>query len=125
VTCYLLVANQTLGGAALLEEIQRRIATGPASFYVVVPCQPDQETAEGRLTTALAMLRARGVDVEGEVGDRHPVAAVHDALQGRSVDEIIISTLPAGVSRWIQNDTPSKLQRIFSLPVTHVTSAEP
>ena len=122
---YLVVANQTLGGAALLAEIRRRIEDGAASFYVVVPCQPDRVTAEGRLSDALALFRHSGVAVKGEVGDRHPVAAVHDALQGREIDEIIVSTLPAGISRWIQNDTPSKIERIFSLPVTHVISEEP
>jgi hypothetical protein len=122
---YLVLANQTLGGAALLAEIRRRIESGPGSFYIVVPSQPDRPTAETRLDTALSLFRSRGLAVDGEVGDRHPVAAVHDALQDREIDEIIVSTLPAGLSRWIQNDTPSKIERVFGLPVTHVISTEP
>ena len=121
---YLVLANRTLGGAALVAEIRQRAQPG-ASFYVVVPAEPDRPTAEARLSDALARFRFLGADVDGEVGDPHPVAAVNDALQGRTVDEIIVSTLPAGISRWIQNDTPSKIGRIFALPVIHVISTEP
>ena len=121
---YLIVANRTLGGAALLEEVRRRANAGPATLYVVVPGYPDRPAAAARLAAALAAFRAMGAEAEGEVGDAHPVAAVHDALQGRSVDEIILSTLPAGLSRWIDNDTPSKLRRLFGLPVVHLISEE-
>ncbi len=122
---YLVLANRTLGGAALEAEVQARVAGGAATFYVVVPCQPDRPTAEARLSEALVRFRSLGADAAGEVGDPHPVAAVHDALQGRQIDEVIVSTLPAGISRWIQNDTPSKIERVFSLPVVHVISTEP
>jgi hypothetical protein len=122
---YLVLANRTLGGVELLAEIRRRAAAEPASFYVVVPSQPDRETAESRLADALARFRSIGAAAEGEVGDAHPVAAVHDALQGHPADEVIVSTLPAGISRWIQSDTPSKIERVFELPVTHVISTEP
>jgi hypothetical protein len=126
VALYLIVANRTLGGSALLDEVRRRANAGPSTFYVVVPGYPDRAAAAARLACALAVFRGMGAaDVEGEVGDPHPVAAVHDALQGRTVDEIILSTLPAGLSRWIESDTPSKLRRLFGLPVVHVISEEP
>ena len=34
---YLVVANQTLQGAELREELRKRIEAGPSSFYVLVP----------------------------------------------------------------------------------------
>ena len=34
---YLVVANQTLGGRELREEIRKRVAAGDSSFYVLVP----------------------------------------------------------------------------------------
>lgn len=123
---YLVVANRTLGGQALLDEIRRRIQDGPCSFYVVVPVQSgDREAAAERLAEALRRLRSVGAEADGELGDRHPVAAAHDAMQSHPVDEIILSTLPAGVSRWIQSDTPSKIVRAFGLPVDHVISTDP
>jgi len=125
VPAYLIVANRTLGGAALRAEVRQRIGSGAAEFYVVVPGYPDRQTAAARLADALASFRAMGAVVDGEVGAAHPVAAVHDALQQHNVDEILLSTLPAGISRWVANDTPSKLRRLFALPVVHIVSEEP
>jgi hypothetical protein len=51
------------------------------------------------------------------------VAAVHDAINLRGFDEIIISTLPTHVSRWLKLDLPSKVAGM-GLPVTTVTPAE-
>ena len=121
---YLVLANQTLGGDQLLAEVQRRVEAGPATFYVVVPAQPDRDMAAARLSEALGRFRSVGAQAAGEVGDPHPMAAVHDALEQHPVDEVIVSTLPAGLSKWIQNDTPSKIERVFSLPVVHVISTD-
>jgi hypothetical protein len=61
-----------------------------------------------------------GAEADGEVGDADPVQAIGDAIRGGHVDEIILSTLPAGPSRWLRRDVPRKVERAFSLPVTHV-----
>ena len=85
----LVVANQTLGGDQLMGEVRRRMATGPSSFYVVVPNTRPAEiirllgepapfataeseaqhratlTAQSRLHQALAQLRAEGADAQG------------------------------------------------------------
>ena len=79
--------------------------------------------AESRLSAALARLAADGVEATGEVGDSDPVRAVGHALAGGEYDEIIISTLPAGASRWLRMDLPSRLRRRFGLPVVHVVGA--
>ena len=65
-----------------------------------------------------------GVAATGEVGSKEPVDAVRDALRGREVDEIILSTLPVGVSRWLGQDVPTKLRRSVNVPVEVVIAPE-
>jgi nucleotide-binding universal stress UspA family protein len=124
----LIVANQTLPSQALAEAIAERIRTGVTSFYVVVPATPikhgmtwdedaSRKEAQERLDAFLAHLADQSVKASGEVGDRDPVAAVRDALRGLSVDEVILSTLPPGISRWLGQDVPSKLRHNVSVPV--------
>lgn len=145
---YLVVANQTLGGDQLMQEVRRRAAAGPSSFYVVVPntrpadaalsgapvspaaasLSADEEEhrgtliAQSRLRQALTQLRAEGLEARGELGDPEPMSAIGAALALEQFDEIIISTLPAGVSRWLGMDLPSRAERRFKLPVTTVTA---
>jgi hypothetical protein len=130
---YLVVANQTLGGEHLAEAIRTRHQEGPARFHVVVPATapPDQATwtegearanAERQLGTALERFREMGADVDGEVGDESPLQAIGDAIAAETYEEIILSTLPAGASRWLRQDLPHRVERSFGLPVTHVTA---
>jgi hypothetical protein len=58
----------------------------------------------------------------GEVGCADPVAAAQDAIRAVAVDEVILSTLPSGVSRWLGQDVPARLRRAVSVPVTVVTA---
>ena len=62
------------------------------------------------------------MEVTGEIGDASPLRAVGDALQYQSCDEIIVSTLPPGVSRWLKLDLPNRLRHSFAIPVTHVVA---
>ena len=148
---YLVVANQTLGGDHLMDEVRRRAAAGTSSFYVVVPSthsgdfagasgapvalgamSPTTEEeaedhratliAQSRLHQALTQLRAEGLDARGALGDPEPLTAIGDALALDAFDEIIISTLPSGISRWLGMDLPSRTERKFKLPVTTVTA---
>lgn len=102
------------------------------AFYVVVPLTPvshaatwdeaeSAAAARGRLAAFLGVLRHHGVDAEGEIGDRDPIQAVRDAMRQRNVDEILLSTLAPGISRWLQLDIPSRLERAVDVPVTVVT----
>lgn len=129
----LIVANQTLPSAALAAEVARRIASGSTTFHVVVPATPppsgggftwDEEAAraeaETRLAAYLEGLRAQGATADGEIGDRDPVAAARDASRDRDVDEVILSTLPAGRSRWLRQDVPSRLRGAVTVTVTVV-----
>jgi nucleotide-binding universal stress UspA family protein len=130
-TC-LVVANQTLPGEPLADTVRERIAAGEWTFHVVVPLTPvphgavweereSAEAARGRLAAFLGVVRAEGVEADGEIGDRDPVQAVRDVLRTRTVDEIILSTLPPGASRWLQMDIPSRLARAVDVPVTVIS----
>ena len=124
----LIVANQTLPSQALAEAIAERVRAGVTTFYVVVPATPigkgmtwDEEASRGeateRLDQFLAHLTEQRVEADGEVGDRDPVAAVRDALRSREVDEVVLSTFPPGISRWLGQDVPSKLRHNVGVPV--------
>ena len=128
----LLVANRTAKTSALRAEVLKRASEGEASFHLLVPATPTglhrvvdpevagRKEAERRMEEALAELsEASGAEVTGEVGDADPIAAIHDVLNAEDFDEIVISTLPKRVSRWLKLDLPSKA-RGFGLPVTHV-----
>lgn len=129
---YLIVANQTLTSESLREAITARLADEPVRTYVVVPMSPgagrvswdEQESrtvAKERLDDMLERLREMGAEADGEVGDRDPVMAVRDALRRQEVDEVIVSTLPRGLSRWLGEDVPSRLRDSVRVPVTVVT----
>ena len=129
---YLIVANQTLTSESLRDAIAARLAEGPVRTHVVVPLSPvggrltwDEHESRGvaqeRLDEVLGRLRAMGAEADGEVGDRDPVMAVRDALRHREVEEVIVSTLPKGLSRWLGEDVPSRLRDSVAVPVTVVT----
>jgi len=131
---YLVVANQTLGGEPLLRQIRACRTAGPSSFQVVVPATPVHEhgtwtegkarkVATERLERMLASLRREGVTASGEVGDANPILAIDDALRRHEIDEIIISTLPPGISRWLRQDLVHRATKRFTQPVTHVVAA--
>jgi hypothetical protein len=85
--------------------------------------EADYEYARRQLEMGIEQLRRLGADVDGEVGDPNPVKAIEDALSRRKYDEIILSTLPSGVSRWLGQDLPHRVTRKFKGPVTVVTAS--
>jgi hypothetical protein len=128
----LVVAHQTAATAALLDAVRERSRSGPVTFHLVVPRQAHgldkvldpHGTGEGEarqvLESALPKLNeAAGSTVTGSIGDGEPLLAIEDAINLGHYDEIIISTLPLGVSRWLKLDLVSKA-RGLGLPVTHV-----
>jgi hypothetical protein len=130
---YLIVVNQTFTSPTLAGAIADRMRQGEATFHVVVPATPighgltwdEQETiaaAEARLAEILERLRGIGAPATGEVGSKDPVAAVEDAMRSRTFDEVILSTLPPGISRWLGQDVPSRLRGSISVPLTVVTA---
>jgi hypothetical protein len=132
---YLVVGNQTLGSDQLREKIREAIEAGPSSFHLVVPASHPAGTwtdgqvtkmAQERLDRALAAFREMGAEVTGEVGDASPVRAIGDVLisDDEAFDEIILSTLPPGPSRWLHQDVLHRVRRTFAVPVTHVVAVE-
>jgi hypothetical protein len=131
---YLVVAHRTLGGQHLLDEVRRRMAEGPSRFHLLVPCHHPSDhpwtehEIEAQATRVLETERKRfeevGAEVTGEIGDTNPVYAIDGVLRREPFDEIILSTLPAGVSRWLKVDVPSRVRRQFNLPVTHLVATE-
>jgi hypothetical protein len=128
----LVVANQTLSGKALRDEISHRTRGGHAQLRVVCPAlnskikhwtnEEDQARAEAqrRLGDLLADLRREGFDADGDIGDDDPVQAIEDALRRFRADEVIVSTHPAGRSNWLERDVVERARDRFDIPVTHV-----
>ena len=130
---FLIVANRTLGSPGLDEAIRSRLEAGPATFHVVVPATPvvhglswdedeTREAAERRLAGLIDRIRELGGTGTGEIGVPDPVDAARDAMRGIEVEEIILSTLPAGISRWLGQDVPSRLRGAVQVPVSVVTA---
>ncbi|MDQ3090791.1 MAG: hypothetical protein M3R46_03835 [Actinomycetota bacterium] len=131
-TRVLVVANRTAATEKLLTAVRERAQRSPATFQLVVPATPrgmhrivdpevsGRDAAEENLQLALPRLaEAADGPVDGHVGDADPLMAIQDALHARDYDEIIISTLPSRLSRWMHLDLPSKA-RVIGLPVVHV-----
>jgi Universal stress protein family len=130
----LVVANETVGGRALLEEIKRRSPDGTGEVMVVVPAltasalehwssDVDGALADARerLGASLATMRDAGINARGHVGDHHePAAAIEDALREFPADELVISTHPPARSRWLESGVVERARREVPLPVTHV-----
>ena len=145
---YLVIANQTLAEAELTEAIRQRLEQGPSSFYLLVPNTKAAdlaariawgapiapaagdatvdalatEHAQHRLGQLLDDLRGRGVDDDGDLGDEDPIKAVDQLRERRQFDEIILSTLPQPISKWLGMDLPHRLHRHTGLPVTTIAA---
>lgn len=138
----LIVANQTLCSDELIAAVLVRNAAGDATFHIAVPATPLTRSEQAlrhsehlglvfgesgpvaiarmRLRQALALLADANVEATGDVGDPDPLKAVLTAVEHRSVDEVIVSTLPRRLSRWIAGDLPRRLRRAVEVPVRHV-----
>lgn len=132
---YLIVANQTLGGDHLLQLIRECMVEQACLFHVLVPAssdphvwissyEGDRAVAAERLTQALDRFRALGATVDGEIGDHRPDDAVLDVLSREPFDEVIVSTLPTRISRWLHMDVVSRISRAVTIPVRHVMAAD-
>ena len=128
----LVIANETVGGGALRNEIRSRSEGYNAEVLVVTPAlnspvrhwtsDEDRARAEAqqRLEASLERLGRAGIDARGEVGDGDPLQAIEDALRTFGADEIILSTHPEGRSNWLERDIVKKARERFAVPITHV-----
>jgi GABA permease len=127
-TNVLVVANVTATSPELLGALVGKAESGPARFRLVIPSSPvagGRHAAEKQLSDALERLRAAGLDVEGTVGSIDPVVAVSDEWDPRTYDEVVVSTLPMGVSKWLHAGLPERVQRLTGARVTHVVAQPP
>jgi hypothetical protein len=132
----LVVAHQTADSPELMRAVSARGSRGPCTFTLLVPASAhglhrvvDPEDhgspeAEARLNAALPLLsEAAGEPVTGIVGSHDALAAIQDAVNLLGFDEVIVSMLPARLSRWLHLDLPRKV-RGLGLPVTEVIAPE-
>jgi hypothetical protein len=132
----LVMANRTAESPELLEALKSRAAQGDCEFTLLIPSTPhgiswaaDMSAgageAEHHRQAFLDELRGEGIDVkDAKVGDPEPLAAAQDAVNFGSFDEVIVSTLPLHVSKWLKLDLPSKVKAATGLPVTHVVASD-
>jgi hypothetical protein len=130
----LVVANRTAESPELLEALKQRAANGDCVFTLLVPATPHgiswaadmhagQEEAEEHREAFLEELRSEGLQVDAaKIGDTDPLAALSDECNLSDYDELIVSTLPLHVSKWLKVDLPHKAEHATGLPVTHVVA---
>ena len=129
----LVVANQTIGGAGLLDLVRERAQEPDTSFTLIVPMTRPKsgyviyedavrDAAQVRLDLALSYLRGEDIVAGGDIGDEDPYTATIDAIHEYDPDEVIISTLPQASSGWLRRDLIERIQDSTEVPVTHVVS---
>jgi hypothetical protein len=129
----LVVANETLGGATLLQTIKDHAAEDDIRVAICVPrTRPRHgsiiydeavyDAAQVRIELARAVLRQEGIDAVGEPGDPDPYTATMDAVAEYQPDGIIISTFPATSSGWLRRDLIERVQDAAGVPVEHVVA---
>jgi GABA permease len=128
----LVIANETVGGEPLRQEIRRRAENYEERVRVICPAvvsavryfASDEDEARAkaqeRLEHSLSRLREIGINCEGVVGDSEPVQAIEDALRTFGADEVIISTHPEGRSLWLERGVVRRARERFDVPITHV-----
>ena len=132
----LVVANRTAESPELLEALRTRTVRGPCEFTLLIPATPHglawagdmhagAPEAEGHRKAFVEQLRTEGLDVHDvKVGDGDPLAAIQDECNFSDYDELIVSTLPLHVSKWLRVDLPRKARAATGLPVDHVVASE-
>jgi hypothetical protein len=132
----LVVANRTAESPELLDALRTRTMQGPCQFTLLIPSTPHGiawaadmhgggEEAEEHRKAFVEELRVEGLNVgDAKVGDPDPLAAIQDECNFHEYDELIVSTLPHKISKWLHIDLPRKAGAATGLPVTHVIGSE-
>jgi hypothetical protein len=129
----LVIANETVAGKALLDEIASRVRERPTEVLVVAPALVEspvkrafgdvdeaRERASERLERSLSAIRSLGTNASGWVGEADPKLAIEDAIRRFDADEIIISTHPPGRSNWLERGILANAREELEQPITHV-----
>jgi hypothetical protein len=132
----LVLANETVGGVALMDALQQRSQEGPVRVTVIAPVNRPRQgyvvyedtrraSAGRRLDRTLTRLRDGGIAAHGLVVDTDPLNAVKDALAVLEPrpDEVIVSTHPAQKSGWLRRDLVEQIRKaVGDIPVEHVVT---
>ena len=132
----LVVANRTSESPDLVAALKERGAGGVAEFTLLLPAtahglawaadmSAGEDEARTHLQPLVERLRAAGLELsDAKLGDPDALAAVQDEVNFNDYDEVIVSTLPLHLSKWLHLDLPSKVRAATGLPVTHVVARE-
>lgn len=131
----LLVADRTAAGPHVLTAIRARAAKAGCDVTLLVPATPTRrgwtweegearEAAQQRMEAAVSKFKRSGIAVRAVLGGFSPMESIREELHEHSYDEILISKLPARVSRWLRQDLPARVARTFDIPVTHIQAAD-
>jgi GABA permease len=133
----LVLANETVNGDELLDELRAIDRARKAQYFVCVPANPidtgqamhrgavyvweaTTEAAQARLDRTLAVLRSEGLQADGALGNYKPLRALADAVAEFSPDRLVICTLPEDRSAWLRYDVVDRAREAYDIPVTHV-----
>jgi hypothetical protein len=120
----LVVANVTATSDELLSTLRERASRGACRFTLLMP--RDGPDAQAHLHEALEAMRGAGLEnVSGRTGDQDPIVATMELWDPMQFDEIVVSTLPTGSSRWLGLDLPRRLEKLTSVTVHHVVARPP
>jgi len=128
---YLIVANRALGGLTLLDEVRRRVHAGRVACHVLVPAERPppggdgahlDDPAEQRLAAELVRFREVGAQATGEVVDGDALDEVALALAAERYDEVVVVTLPGGLSNWLPRGLLERIRELVEVPVLHLTA---
>jgi hypothetical protein len=120
-TRLLVVASRTADAPELLARLEARAERGPLAVTLLTPAtRSERESALSRADAAVAHLRERGIEAESVVGEGDPIVAVQEIWDPCRYDEVVVSTLPTGTSRWLQVDLPHRIARLTDATVHHV-----
>jgi hypothetical protein len=124
----LVVANVTATSVELLDALKDQASQRSVGFTLIVPAPPSPDGREGaaqQLSDAVTLMRELGLEVDGSIGDGDPMVAILETWDPRRYDEIVVSTLPTGTSKWLHADLPRRVERHTGALVTHIVSRPP
>ncbi len=134
----LVLANETVEGPELMDELSAIDRARSAKYFVCVPANPidtgqamhqgaafvwqaTTEAAQARLDRTLVQLRGAELDADGALGDYRPLRALAAAVKQFDPDRLVICTLPEDRSAWLRYDVVDRARETYDIPVTHVT----
>jgi GABA permease len=134
----LVLANETVEGTELLNELRAIDRAGKAEYFVCVPANPIDtgqamhqgavymwdatvQAAQDRLDRTLTILRNENLAASGELGDYRPLRALAHAVETFHPDRLVICTHPVDRSAWLRYDVVDRAREAYpALPVTHI-----